>query len=86
MENETKEVRENEWSLDLSGYGWQTESKLFAANDNRDCFEPIGSVLFRVLESCQAARRKGAPEGRGRGELLERLTSGGEATSKRNLF
>lgn len=85
MENETKEVRENDWSLDLTNYGWETNSGLSSANDNRDCFEPLGSVLFRVIKSCDA-RRKGAPEGRGRGELLERLTDMGENASKRNLF
>lgn len=87
MSNNTPENSENrEWSLDLTNYGWETESRLSSANDNRDCFEPLGSVLFRVIKSCDA-RRKGAPEGRGRGELLELLTGGGgEATSKRNLF
>lgn len=85
MENETKEVRENEWSLDLSNYGWETNSSLPSANDNRDCFEPLGSVLFRVIKSCDA-RRMGDLDGNGRGTRPSRLTGTEENASKRNLF
>lgn len=84
MSNTPESTENREWSLDLSGYGWETNSSLSSANDNQD-WEPVGSVLFRVLESCDA-RRMGDQSGNGRDNHSGLLTSGGEATSKRNLF
>lgn len=58
MERETKEVRENEWSLDLGEYGSAADCNPSAANDNSD-WVSLGDVVFRVVNLSEARRKKG---------------------------
>lgn len=91
-DDETEKHRVEEWSLDLGtysldleGYGAETDCSLSPANDNSNGgFESLGNLSSRVLNRLRI--EGGDQSGDGRESRSGLLTGGEVVASKRNLL